>query len=127
MPRRLLLTLWTRLVCFASISAIFAVAVSVLAGIDGWLMYQTGPEGAVDIGAKVAGALWLGVLAGSVATVLALPYVFWDSALVGQRAERVSRIAARLMVVIGSSAGFGVVLRWAIAVRLLRISNETYI
>jgi arylsulfatase A-like enzyme len=127
MPRKLLLTLWMRLICFASLTAIFAVTISILAGIDGWVMYETGRRIAIETGAKIVLSMGFGLFIGTAATLVALPYVVWQPAMVGQRSERVARIAVRLMLLTGSSVILGVLLRWAIAVRLLHLSNEAYI
>src|SRR5277367_5953243 len=127
MPRNLLLTLWMRLTCFASLTAIFAVTISILAGIDGWLMYETGHRVAIEIGIRIVLSLALGIAAGTAATILVSPYVLWRSAMAGERSERVGRIAVRFMLLFSSSAVLGVLLRWAIAVRLLNLTNEAYI
>jgi arylsulfatase A-like enzyme len=127
MPRNLLFTLWMRLICFACLTAIFAVAISVLVGIDGWLMYETGRRIAIETGAKVVLTLGFGFMVGTAATLVALPYLLWQPTFVQQRSERVARIAVRIMLLVGSSVILGVLLRWAIAVRLLRFSNQAYI
>lgn len=127
MPRNLLLTLWMRLVCFASLAAIFATTISILMGIDGWLMYETYRRIAIETGAKVVIALGFGLIVGTVATLSALPYVLWRPGAVRERSERVGRIAVRIMLLVGSSVLLGVLLRWAMAVRLMRFSNEAYI
>jgi len=44
MPLKLLLELWTRLVCFASVTALLVMALSVLAEIDAWMAYENGRE-----------------------------------------------------------------------------------
>jgi arylsulfatase A-like enzyme len=127
MHRNLLLTLWARLICFASLTAIFAVTISILAGIDGWLMYETGRRVAIEIGAKVVLSLGFGVILGTVAMMVTLPFVLWDSAKTRDRSELVGRIAVRIMLLVTCSAMLGVILRWGIAVRLLNLSNEAYI
>jgi arylsulfatase A-like enzyme len=127
MPRNLLLTLWMRLICFASLTAIFAVTISVLVGIDGWLMYETGRRIAIETGAKIVLSLGFGIIVGTAATLAALPYLLRQPAMMRERSERVGRIAVRIMLLVGSSVILGVLLRWAIAVRLLTFSNEAYI
>ena len=104
-----------------------AVTITILAGIDGWIMYETGSEITIDIGARVTIALGIGLVVGTAGTLLALPYVLWRSAVVRERSERVSRIASGIMLLSGSSAILGVLVRWAMAVNPLNLSNEAYI
>jgi arylsulfatase A-like enzyme len=100
---------------------------SILTGIDGWLMYETGPEIVIDIGARIVISLVLGSIGGTIVAFLSLTYVLRRTGLVEERCEKLNRLGIIIMILVGSSAILGVALRWAIAVGLLNLSNQSYI
>jgi arylsulfatase A-like enzyme len=127
MLRRPALLLWTRLTCFACVTAMLAITLSILARIDGWLVYETGPDVVIDIGVRVAIALMFGIAVGTVATLLSLPYVLRRPAIMKERSERIGRIACAIMILASSSAFLGGLLRWSMVVGLLNLTNRAYI
>jgi arylsulfatase A-like enzyme len=127
MLRNSLSILWVRLTCFACVTAALAATLSILTEIDGWLMYETGQEVATEIGARIAIALGIGVIAGMLVTLLALPYVLRQSATLQERCETISRIGSIMMILFGGSSILGVLLRWAMIVGLLNLTSHAII
>jgi arylsulfatase A-like enzyme len=121
------LTLWTRLICFACVTALLAITLSILAGIDGWLAYETRLDVFIDIAVRVAFSLAFGVAVGTAATLLTLPYVLWQTATKQERVDKISRVACTVMILGSCSAFLGGLLRWSMVVGLLNITNRTYI
>src|ERR1700722_6566532 len=124
---RLTLILWTRLVCFACVTAMLAIALSILARIDGWLMYETGLDVSIDIGFRVGVTLMFGVVVGTAATLLTLPYGLLVPATMQERSEKIGRIACAIMILASCSALLGGLLRWSMVVGLLNLTNRAYI
>jgi arylsulfatase A-like enzyme len=115
---KLVLDAWTRFVSMASVTALIVVAVSILIEIDGWVAYDTGPQLAVDIGARVAIALAFAMICASVAVCLALPYIFGRSAGANERYVKVLRVTTLTVIAVSGSAIIGMAIRWASAVGL---------
>jgi arylsulfatase A-like enzyme len=127
MPLKLLLELWTRLVCFASVTALLVMALSVLAEIDAWMAYENGRELCAEIGARVAIALGLAAATSTAVCLLALPYVFWRPATTLARFETVTRISVLVAFNVCASAVLGIVIRWGSVVGLLPLTNRASI
>ena len=127
MPLKLVLELWIRLICFASVTALLIVASSTLTGIDGWRAYETGRQLCAEIGARVAIGLGLAVATGTAVSFLTLPYIFWRPAAAAARSEAVIRLAAMLSFIVCSTAVVGVMIRWGQATGLLTLTNRASI
>lgn len=127
MPLKLVSELWTRLVCCASVTALLIVTLLTLVDIDAWRAYETGRQLCAEIGARVAIGLGLAVAAGTAASFVALPFVFWRPAAAATRVAAVTRIAVMLSLIVCGSAVIGVVLRWGQAVGVLAITNRASI
>jgi arylsulfatase A-like enzyme len=127
MPLKLVSELWTRLICFCSVTALVIVALSTLADIDAWRAYETGRQLCAEIGARVAIGLGCAVAAGTAVSFLSLPYIFWRPAAAAARVAAITRIAVMLSLIVCGSALIGIVLRWGQAVGVLAITNRTSI
>jgi arylsulfatase A-like enzyme len=124
MPLKLVGVLWMRLITFACVTALLVLALSTLVQIDGWLAYETGRQLGAEIGARVIIALGLALAIGTAVSVLALPYICWRPAASLARFKIVNRIAVLVAFIVCGSAVIGIVIRWGLAVGLLRFSNR---
>ncbi len=127
MLRNPLLNLWARLTCFACLAGMLAALIEILISVDGWLKFETGRELTTEIGARLVIALGLGIIVGTAAAVLALPYVLWRPAAMPERAENIIRNGSIVMVLFTGSSVLGVVLRWIMGVGLLDLTNHAYV
>ncbi|HTV51179.1 MAG TPA: sulfatase [Steroidobacteraceae bacterium] len=127
MRYRVLRELWARLTTLAAVVALIAVALSILGGIDGLLLFETGREIAREIGARVAIALGLAVLLGTGLTLVIAPYVLQRGQSAAERLVRISRLATTAALLAGSCVLTGTGIRWATTVGLLHITNRASI
>jgi arylsulfatase A-like enzyme len=124
---RCLLVLWRQLVCFACLIALLTGIMTILAEVDGWVMFETSSEIAVEVGARISIALALGLLAGTMAFLLTLPYVLRRPALLRERCASGARLGATIALILGESVMVGVLVRWTMDVGLLNLTNQAYI
>jgi arylsulfatase A-like enzyme len=124
---RCLLVLWRQLICFGCLIALLTGSLTILAEVDGWVMFETSSEITVEIGARISIALALGLLAGTLAFLLTLPYVLRRPALMHERCASGARLGGTIALILGESVIAGVLVRWTMDVGLLNLTNQAYI
>jgi arylsulfatase A-like enzyme len=127
MRRQVVLELWTRLVCLASVAALLLVGLLCLAKIDGWLAYETAPEICAEIGARATIALGLAIVLAALTTCLTLPYILRRPALAAARQEKIIRLATLFALMACGSAIIGIIIRWSSVVGLLPLTDRASI
>jgi arylsulfatase A-like enzyme len=114
------------LLLFASAAALLAAVLEILANIDGWLFYDDWRELCTEIGARLLIALLLAAGVASLITFLCVPFIA-RSPRSSERVEAISRPAALLTVLLCCCIAVGILIRWALAVNLLRVTDQTSI
>jgi arylsulfatase A-like enzyme len=125
MKRNGLVVLWGRLVSFACACALLLSLIAVLAGIDGWRKYENAREILQEIGARLILSVCCAAILGSVATLIALPFVLADRSSMDARCERIARLASSIVAIGFAVAVTGILVLWSVQTGFLDLTNRT--
>jgi len=124
---RPVLVLWGRLVSFACTTVLLLSVVTVLAGIDGWLKFDTPRELLREIGARLTLSLAFGACLGTVATLLTFPFVLRRRDLLAVRCQRLAQRASSAVALLFAIAVLGILIHWSTRTELFNITNRAAI
>ena len=122
-----ILVLWSRLVSFACATILLLAVVHILAQIDGWVKFDTGPEILREIGARLILSLGVGALFGTAVTLLTIPFIGTNEEMIRARCERIARLASSVVAVGFAAAIVGILVRWSTRTALVDITNRAAI